>query len=204
MGSARRGGESDLSPPPDPEAAIAGVGQQVRGLRKLRGLTLEELSTRASVSIGLISQLERGRGNPSFNTLIQLSHALRVPVGRLFHGTEQASPVVRANQRRTLDLHGSGELDVTYELLSPGLAGTLEAVWIEAPPGYDTSKSPFTHPGEEFGIVLQGRHQIFLNGVCHELGPGDSITYPSTTPHWYRNEGPETVKALWVMTPPNL
>ncbi|MFS4091051.1 helix-turn-helix domain-containing protein [Streptomyces sp. AF1A] len=204
MGSANSGQEPDASTPPDPEAAIAGVGHQVRGLRKLRGLTLEELSTRASVSIGLISQIERGRGNPSFNTLIQLSHALQVPVGRLFHGPEQTSPVVRAKERRTLDLHGSGTLDVTYELLSPGLTGTLEAVWIEAPPGYDTSDSPFTHPGEEFGIILQGRHQVFLDGVCHELGPGDSITYPSTTPHWYRNEGPETVKAVWVMTPPNL
>ncbi|WP_245735793.1 helix-turn-helix domain-containing protein [Pedococcus cremeus] len=183
------------------EQLMSTVGAQLKTLRKMRTFTIEALSARSGVSIGLISQIERGRGNPSFNTLVQMAHALDVPIGRLFHAADDTSPLVRSTERRSLDVHGPSG-DASHELMSPDLNGALEAVWIEAPPGYDTSATPFTHPGEEFGVVLEGRHEVYLDGVRYELGPGDSITYPSTTPHWYRNAGTETVKAIWVITPP--
>jgi len=196
-------GMADAAPGrPSTEALIATVGAQLRKLRKMRNLTLEELGRRSDVSMGLLSQIERGRGNPSFNTLVQMAHALDVPIGRLFHTAEETSPVVRVDQRRSLDVHSGGGVEALHELLSPGLDGALEVIWVEAPGGYDTSATPFVHAGEEFGIVLCGRHEVYLDGVRHELGPGDSITYPSSTPHWYRNPGPETVKAVWVITPP--
>ncbi|MFZ5872640.1 MAG: helix-turn-helix domain-containing protein [Actinomycetota bacterium] len=187
---------------PNTEALMATVGAQLRTLRKMRNLTLEELGRRSDVSMGLISQIERGRGNPSFNTLVQMAHALDVPIGRLFHTAEETSPVVRADQRRSLDVKRGNGVEALHELLTPGLDGALEAIWVEAPAGYDTSETPFSHAGEEFGLVLSGRHEVYLDGVRHELGPGDAITYQSTTPHWYRNPGPETVKAVWIITPP--
>jgi len=194
--------EVDGTDRPDTAALMGTVGRQLRALRKMRNLTLEELGRRSEVSMGLMSQIERGRGNPSFNTLVQMAHALDVPIGRLFHTAEKSSPVVRLTQRRLLDIHVSGGTEALHALLSPGLDGALEAIWVEAPAGYDTSETPFSHPGEEFGLVLEGRHEIYLDGVRHDLGPGDSITYPSTTPHWYRNPGPDLVKAVWVITPP--
>lgn len=187
---------------PSTETLMATVGGQLRALRKMHGLTLEELGRRSAVSIGLISQIERGRGNPSFSTLVQLAHALNVPIGRLFHTADDSSLVVRADERRILDVHGSAETDARYSLMSPNLNGAMEAIWVDVPPGYDTSDAPFTHPGEEFGVVLEGRHEVFVDGVRYVLGPGDSITYPSSTPHWYRNAGDVPVKAIWIITPP--
>ncbi len=32
----------------------------------------------------------------------------------------------------------------------------------------------------------------------HVLGPGDSISFASTTPHRLRNDGPVEVRAIWV------
>jgi transcriptional regulator with XRE-family HTH domain len=187
---------------PNTEALMGTVGLQLRALRKMRDLTLEELARRSQVSVGLISQIERGRGNPSFNTLVQMAHALEVPIGRLFHTAEETSPVVRAGERRILDTHLAQGTEALHALMSPSLDGALEAIWVEAPPGYDSSATPFSHPGEEFGIVLEGRHEVYLDGVRYELGPGDAITYSCTTPHWYRNPGPDPVKAIWVITPP--
>ncbi len=187
---------------PDVEVLIASVGEQVRRLRKLRQLTIEQLSRASGVSSGMLSQMERGIGNPSFNSLVQVAHALEVPVARLLQGQPAASPVVRRSERRSLTLHPAGPFEPLHQLLTPSLDGSLEAVWVETPPGHDTAATPYTHAGEEFGIVLEGRHQVFLDGTCHELGPGDSITYASSIPHWYRNPGPEAVKAIWVITPP--
>ncbi|WP_330455986.1 cupin domain-containing protein [Streptomyces sp. NBC_00820] len=183
---------------------IRAVGEIVRSLRKEKGYTLSQLSELSGLSTGIVSQIERGTANPSFSTLVQLAHALGIPVGRLFNVPHQfRSPVVRRNERRRLDNHGLRPDDgSTFELLTPDLNGSLEATWVVTPPGYDTSATPFRHSGEEFGLVLSGRKDVYLDGVKHELGPGDSIRYPSTIPHWYANSGDETCTAVWVITPP--
>jgi transcriptional regulator with XRE-family HTH domain len=185
-------------------AMLQDLGTRVRSLRKERGLTLERLSELSGLSIGIVSQIERGRGNPSFTTLAQLAHGLDIPVGRLMYVAEQnKSPVVRKEQRRRLDGHGLGVDDGgLYELLTPDFTGSLEVVWVEHAPGYDTSATPYRHNGEEFGLVIEGRVVVHLDGVAHDLGPGDSIRYDSTVPHWYSNPGPDTCRAVWVITPP--
>jgi len=188
-----------------PVAALLGeVGNQVRSLRKEAGLTLERLSELSGLSTGIVSQIERGLANPSFGTLVQLAHGLGIPIGRLFQVSDRRrSPVVRRSERRRLDGHGIPSDDGgTFELLTPDLNGALEATWVETPPGYDSSANPYRHQGEEFGLVLSGRKDVYLDGQKHELGPGDSIRYPSTTPHWYANPGHEICTAIWVITPP--
>lgn len=128
---------------PDLDALVATVGIQIKALRKQAGYTLDDLSRGSGVSTGLISQIERGKGNPSFATLVQIAHGLDIPIGRLFHLTEQISPVVRRAERRTLDFHGTdGPDDASYELLTPTLNGALEVLWVETQPGHDTSSTP--------------------------------------------------------------
>lgn len=189
---------------PDLDALVATVGIQIKALRKQAGYTLDDLSRGSGVSTGLISQIERGKGNPSFATLVQIAHGLDIPIGRLFHLTEQISPVVRRAERRALDFHGTdGPDDASYELLTPTLNGALEVLWVETQPGHDTSSTPFRHNGEEFGIVLSGVKDVYLDGVRHRLEAGDSITYSSSTPHWYANPGDEPSTSVWVITPPS-
>ena len=81
-------------------ACLAALGAQLRTLRKTRDLTLEQLASRSGISAGLLSQMERGQGNPSFNTLVQVAHALSVPVASLFRAEASGSPVVRRAERR--------------------------------------------------------------------------------------------------------
>lgn len=182
---------------------IAAVGQTARSLRKDRGLTLEQLADQSDLSVGVLSQLERGIGNPSFATLVQLAHGLDVPVGRLLHIDEGASPVVREADRRRIDGHGIPAENVSYQMLTPDLSGALEALWVRSEPGHDSSEHPFRHNGEEFGIVLSGQLDVYIDGVHHRLQAGDSIRFSSTVPHWFVNPGPEIVNAVWVNTPPS-
>jgi len=188
---------------PSLSVALHHVARRVRALRKARGLTLEDVGKASGVSIGSLSQLERGKGNPSFNSLVRLSHALGVPVAQLLHDASPDSPVVRAHERRSLDFHNAGgSPEATHELLTPDGNRSMEAMWIEAPPGYTTEDAPFSHPGEEAVIILKGQHEIHLGNETYVLEAGDSISYPSSVPHWYRNLGTETVTAIWIMTPP--
>ncbi|MGW6401536.1 helix-turn-helix domain-containing protein [Streptomyces sp. NPDC055134] len=207
QGQAETVHETDAPMPggrPDLDVMAATVGLQIKALRKQAGLTLDELSRRSGISTGLISQVERGKGNPSFASLVQIAHGLDVAIGRLFHLAEQVSPVVRAHERRSLDFHGSDAADGDrFELLSPSLNGALEVLWVVTQPGHDTSATPFRHNGEEFGIVLSGVKDVYLDGVRHRLEAGDSITYSCSTPHWYVNPGDQPATSIWVVTPPS-
>ena len=46
------------------DAMIQDLGNRIRALRRERNLTLERLSELANLSVGIVSQIERGRGNP--------------------------------------------------------------------------------------------------------------------------------------------
>ena len=200
----RRRGPSSAGPAANPERpalTVAAVGNEIKRLRKLRGRTLEQLATGAGVSAGLLSQVERGQGNPSFNTLVQVAHALGIPVARLMVGEQISSPVVRRSERRRLNLGANDDL-VLMELLTARLDSALEAIRIVAEPGYSTEDTPFAHDGEEFGIVLEGTHAVNVGGAHYVLQAGDSISYSSTIPHWYENPGEVTSVSLWVVTPP--
>lgn len=185
-----------------PPLTVQAVGNEIKRLRKLRGRTLEQLASGAGVSAGLLSQVERGQGNPSFNTLVQVAHALGIPVARLMAGEQISSPVVRRSERRRLNLRSNDHL-VLMELLTARLDSALEAIRIVAEPGYTTEDTPFVHDGEEFGIVLEGTHAVNVGGVHYVLQAGDSISYSSTIPHWYENPGEVTSVSLWVVTPPS-
>ncbi|MFC0453261.1 helix-turn-helix domain-containing protein [Rhodococcus jostii] len=195
--------ESPAHTPAATSALLTTVGNKVRSMRKEKGMTLAQLSEVTGLSQASVSQIERGLANPSFTTLAQLAHGLDIPVGKFFIGQpDSKSPVVRKHERRNLiGVTKKSMGEAVYELLTPDQNGALEAQWIETPPGHDTSATPFRHSGEEFGIILAGRKDIYLDGECHSLEAGDSITFSSDIPHWYKNSYEEVCVAIWVNAP---
>lgn len=59
-------------------------GEQLRNLRKRKGMTQEQFAEEALISIDFLSLLERGINAPSFDTLERLALALDVPIKQLF------------------------------------------------------------------------------------------------------------------------
>lgn len=197
-------GEREVSLGAPVAAMLSRIGATALARRKEMNYTLAELSALSGLSPAIISQIERGQANPSFSTLAQLAHGLDLPVGKFLpNHRDVTSPVVRRAERRDLrSVAPEGAGQEVFELLTPDLNGTIEAIWVVTPPGHDTRSTPFTHGGEEVGIVLSGQIDVWLDGVCHTLGEGDSITFDSTVPHWYENKYEETCTAIWVVSPP--
>ncbi len=65
------------------------LGEQVRKIRKKRGITLKELAEKTGLSIGYISQIERNLTDPSLSTLRKLSAALDIPTYLFMGGRKQ-------------------------------------------------------------------------------------------------------------------
>ena len=187
----------------DPDATlVVGLGKAVRAARLERGLTVERLAREAGVSTGLISQLERGLGNPSFLTLQRLAEALELPFGHFMQGPQpQGGMVVRADQRKRLIMPHPTE--IVHELLTPDLRGSLEVLRTSVPPGWSNEDRPFHHPGEECVHVFSGSLEITVGTSSFDLAEGDSITYDSATLHWYQNHTAEPAHIIGAVTPPS-
>ncbi|BBK35897.1 transcriptional regulator [Allostella sp. ATCC 35155] len=187
-------------PPTDDEKLL---GARLRQFRQQRGLSLKQLSQRSDLSVGMLSQIERGIATPSLRALGRLREVYGVPLARFF-GDEAAAPgfddvVQRAGHCRRVEFP---EVRMAKELVSPASARTLEMMVIVMEAGGGSGPEPYTHEGEECGHVLEGCIDLWVGDRSWRLGQGDSFQFASSTPHRFHNPGPARARVLWTVTPP--
>jgi transcriptional regulator with XRE-family HTH domain len=66
------------------------LGEVLRDRRMQRGLTLREVSAEARVSLGYISEIERGQKEASSELLSSLCHALDMPLSDVLRNVSDA------------------------------------------------------------------------------------------------------------------
>jgi DNA-binding transcriptional MerR regulator/quercetin dioxygenase-like cupin family protein len=180
------------------------LGRRLRRLRQRRRFTLREAAARSGLSISFVSAVERGLSGISVAALRRLLGAYETTLAELGAETDvetraPAGPrrLVRAGERPVLETGG-----VRIEDLAVG-ASVLEPQLFVLAPG-TTSEGTYSHLGEEFMFVLDGRLGVWLDEAeYYELGPGDALTFPSSLPHRFAALGPSTTRLVWVNSPPS-
>ena len=178
------------------------IGARLRELRKDRRLSIQQLADRVGLSIGMISQIERGLSTPSLRSLRLLAEALNVPVSWFFassKGHAESRHIVRRGERRRLRVPGVG---VVQELLSPDSASAIEIYEVALEPGGSSGPDPYTHEGEKLGLVIEGELQLLIGSQVHSLECGDSFHFPSTQPHRFANQGAGPTRFVWIVAHP--
>jgi transcriptional regulator with XRE-family HTH domain len=194
------------------------IGRRLAIHRSRRAIKVSELARRVGVSPSLISQIERGQSRPSVSTLFALSQALEVPVDAFFRDHEEApaSPrdafeqsrparpavaehrhLVRRDERAVIEIEGG----VRWERLTPTALEEVEFLEIVYEPGAESHSSLYRHPGMEMVLLLEGRMTILVGFERYDLEAGDSICFPSTTPHRYVNHGDEVARGVTAILP---
>jgi transcriptional regulator with XRE-family HTH domain len=210
-----------IDEPADAAHPTAGIGERLARLRTERGVKVSALARQVGVSPSLISQIERGQSRPSVSTLFELSEALDVPVDAFFRDSaDQPAPVapapavapppgsrtpqpdrprhryvVRSDERDVIEIEGG----VRWESLTPRPLDELEFLELVYEGGAESSPRLYRHPGTEMVLLLSGRLDIHVGFERYELGPGDSIHFPSSMPHRYVNPADETARAVTVI-----
>lgn len=184
--------------------------EKIKRIRQAKGISLHEMSQKAGLSENYLSQVERGKANPSIGTIKKITDALALPFMALLIEEEnnkelisQASnrvKVVKANKRKTLIYPGSRK---KASLLTADLRGRLEVILTVEEPEPEGNEDWYSHEGEEFGLVLEGIYEVTVEDQVYKLEEGDSICFPSHLPHKMRNPGNKPSKAIWVITPPS-
>ena len=177
------------------------LGNDVRALRKSKGLTLTELADELGRSVGFLSQVERGLSSPSIDDLRALAAALDVPTSWFFM-QESADPrergvVVRSDSRRAL---GTRETGIVEELLSPDLGGSFEMFRSEFQPGAEMM-TPVMRETEEAGYLVSGQLDLWIGDDLYHLNAGDTFRFEHK-PYRWRNPGTEATVIVWVVSPP--
>jgi len=184
---------------PERATVVPRLGATMRRLRVTKRLTLQQLAMISGVSVGMLSQIERDRANPSLRVLCQVRDALGASMADLFAETpvSQADPdfVCRADSRPQLELGY-----VRKELLSRTKPGGLQLMILILPP--HSASGTLTTPHEKGGMVLEGALVLTVAGEDATLHEGDSFLFDGTEPHTFRNPQPTPAHILWVMAAP--
>jgi transcriptional regulator with XRE-family HTH domain len=189
--------------------APSDIGPRLRAIRLRQGIGLRELARRLDLSPSSISQIETGKIRPSVRTLYALASEFGVTVDEVLFDappptaraagarSAPALAVQRAEERPAIALNSG----VKWERLM--FWGDEDVEFLEAtyePGGASSPDDSFVrHNGHEFGHVLSGTLRVVVGFDEFILEAGDSITFPSTTPHRLSNDGTETVRAVWVV-----
>jgi len=183
------------------------LGERLRKLRNERNLTIAELADKSGLSSGLISQIERGRSNPSVRTLQRLSSALGVNLWAFLQPTESnaaaagptsGSPSFIRRKADRLKLV-KGKSGILEELLSPRSDDLMRFMMITIPAGGE-SKDMLLGQGRKGGCVFSGRARLTVDGETGDLEPGDAFQFPADVPHRIANPYGEPVVLIWIMS----
>lgn len=107
--------------------------------------------------------------------------------------------IVRASQRRHLTFKSG----ITDQLLSPNLRRQIELLRCIFPPGSASGSEPFTHQGEQAGIVISGKLRLWIDDNEVILEAGDSFAFENDRPHHDDNPTDEDTVVIWAIAPPS-
>lgn len=181
----------------------AEIGGRLRSRRRVRGLSLKEVATKAGLSIGMVSQVERGQVSPSIRSLRSICDALEMPVIWLFerHDEQQLDDkdiIVRRNGRRELS-YDNGAL--RKEILTPDTQPQIQMLRFVLEPGADSGEPYSNAEGGKCGLVLAGTLGLELDARQFIIETGDSFAFPAQAMVRFWAEGDNTCEVIWVVSP---
>jgi transcriptional regulator with XRE-family HTH domain len=194
---------------------VPSVGARIRRARLERGLGLRALAREVGVSASLVSQIETGKSQPSVSTLYAITTeslfevretAAAASSATVMHALADFSadpgrrigPLVTPGERDVLELDSG----VVWERLGHVPGTDVDFLLVTYRPGGSSSGSGglMRHAGTEYGYLTSGELVLTLGFDEQVLHPGDAVSFESTTPHRYRNDGDEPAVGVWFVS----
>ncbi|WP_327290410.1 helix-turn-helix domain-containing protein [Streptomyces sp. NBC_01198] len=168
---------------------LVALGAHIQGLRRDRGLTLQQLAEAADVSVSMLSSVERGQKAPTIVVLARIADGLGVPLVDLVAQPDDTRIIVRrAADQDSIDEPGGWRRTI----LTPVVPG-VNFEWIRTtlPPDCDAGRFPAYAPGShEYIVVESGTLRLTIDDTSLDLSEGDSAYFAADVTHAYANAGP--------------
>jgi len=186
------------------------IGNKIKELRHRKKLSIQELSEKTGLSGTLISQIENELISPPISTLMKIATALDVEIAYFFQEKErpQKIAVVRKDERVISErraLKGNVNIGYTYEMLAHKKTHKhMEPFIVTFEPREREDVIMFSHEGEEFHLVLEGRVEMLTDKSDPiVLSEGDALYFESDIAHGFRALDGKPAKTVAVVLPKN-
>ena len=169
------------------------VANRIRNWRKEKKLSLDELSRRASVSKGMLVEIEKGAANPSIAILCKLAAALGVSVADIVNVASE--PQVHIIEEAAIPVLWHGEKGGSARLLAGTAGPDMIELWRwEMQPG-ETFSSP-GHPAGTFELlhVEAGILTLKVEESVTQVVAGASAVAQTEAAHSYGNDGESVLR----------
>lgn len=178
---------------------IIQISSKLKGYRKTKGITIQQLADRAQVSKGLISQIENNRTIPSLLVLINLIRSLGVDLNDFFADVEQAteSKVIVKRQDEYQPFEKEHSKGFQYRRVMTRNIQNLptDIVILELAPKATRAFMVKTN-AFEYKYMINGSVEYAIGDEKHLLKTGDSIFFDANLPHKPTNIGDTTASML--------
>jgi XRE family transcriptional regulator, regulator of sulfur utilization len=167
---------------------LSHLGKQIQDLRAERTMTLQDLAEASSVSVSMLSAVERGQKAATVIVLERIASGLGISLAALIAGAADSGVIVRrATEQDVISEPGGWQRTI----LTPVVAG-VNFEWIRTvlPAGCDAGWYPAYAPGShEFVVVDSGTLRLRLDSREIDLNVGDSVYFAADVRHGYANPG---------------
>ena len=170
------------------------IGNKLKELRVLKGLTQEELADRSELSKGFISQLERNLTSPSITTLMDILQC----IGEFFNEAPDEQ-IVFGKQDYFVKVDTEYKNEIKW-IIPNAQKNTMEPIYLTLEAGGSTCPDT-PHEGEEFGYILQGTVSIHLGNKTYKAKKGESFYYTADKTHFLSSKSGAVL--IWVSSPPS-
>ncbi|MBC2576021.1 XRE family transcriptional regulator [Peptostreptococcus canis] len=181
------------------------IGARLTNYRKNSNMTIKDFSQLSGVSTALLSQLERGMGNPSLSVLCAIAKTMNISVSSLFEETIILNNLVKRADEQPNIMDTTKE-NIEFQLLttkSANLSDDLFRITIHS--HSETEFCPFgANELEEIMLVEKGPVTIVSdNGDSIILKKGDTMRLVSKLRYKIKNNSSHEVTFLFIASNSN-
>lgn len=186
-------------------------GTRLRMFRKEKGMTLKRLADETGLSVGFLSKIENGIGNPSVDSIQSICYALDITANDLMNDKKKEERLSTINEGHSFEVKKADRC-LLYDF-----AGNvrLESIF-EGNPHFkvnaltlEQNTPHIMYAGrtyDEFVIVARGTLQVNLNDAGdqaakeHILHEGDAMLIHADTAYSLSNMSEDLCISYWVVT----
>ncbi len=183
------------------EDIIIQISNRLKGIRKNKNITIQELSDLAGISKGMLSQVENNRTIPSLTVFINLMKALQIDFNDFFKDINLQTPDSKVIFKKKIQ-YQSFEKENAQGFHYQRLFSTtfyeyhLDFVLLTLQP--NAKRMPVSTDAYEFKLLLKGEVEYIIGNETFLMEEGDSLFFDANEIHNPVNNGKEDALLLVV------
>ena len=175
------------------------VARNLKRLRKAREMSLDDVSKQTGISKSMLGQIERGVSIPTVETLGKIVSGLRVSFNSLISAAKNDVVLVKKNELTPSYISEGAEYKA-YEYFPYEEDRTFEIYMMDLEPHSSYSSDGHGDNTYEYLTVIAGNQTVLVEDKAYENGEENSIRFPTSSKHEYKNNGNKKAKFIVTFT----